>query len=463
MSKAVAAISTPRGTGGIAIIRISGDSVRDIVPRLFKPRHVLSAAVDAPLPPRRAVFGDIISRGSTIDSGIAVFYPSPASYTGEDMLELSCHGGEYVTRTVLEAAFDAGCEPAAAGEFTRRAYINGKMTLAECEAVGALIDADTEEKMHLASSAVRGRLTSALDSLYSELYDMLTGLYAAIDYPDEEIDYDGEPSKIVARLLESADKLISTYKTGRAIAKGVPTVICGRPNGGKSSLYNAILKDKAAIVTPIAGTTRDVLEATASFGGITLRIADTAGLHESGDEIEAIGIDRAWEKLGEAELVLFVYDVSSREAPDVELVAKLLAEAPSAAVIAVLNKSDAADRSDISRAEGAFAELGIKRSAVISAKENELSALESAISELYNEGGVDSSSDAIIWEARHFAALTRARELLAESADMLAEQLPADAVCAQLEAALGELAMIDGRGVCEDIVAGIFSKFCVGK
>lgn len=463
MSKAVAAISTPRGTGGIAIIRISGDSVRDIVPRLFKPRHILSVQTDAPLPPRRAVYGDIISRDGVIDSGIAVFYPSPASYTGEDMLELSCHGGEYVTRSVLEATFNAGCEPAAAGEFTRRAYINGKMTLAECEAVGALLDADTEEKMRLASSAVRGKLTAALDGLYTELYDMLTGLYAAIDYPDEEIDYSGKPSEIVASLLCKADKLIATYKTGRAVAKGVHTVICGRPNGGKSSLYNAILKDKAAIVTPIAGTTRDVLEATASFGGITLRIADTAGLHESQDEIEAIGIELAWEKLGEAELVLFVHDLASHDEPDVELLSKINAAAPTAAIIAVLNKSDIAGDGEVEKVTRAFASLGISSFAVISAKDSELSELEEAVGRLYNDGGIDFSADAVIWEARHFAALTRARELIAEADDMLKNELPADAVCAQLEAALGDLAMIDGRGVCEDIVAGIFSKFCVGK
>jgi len=254
----VAAVSTPRGKGGIAVIRISGADTVCILEKCFVPKG-------APLkerPYRTAVYGDILSGGEIIDSGICTLYEEGRSFTGESMAEISCHGGIWVTRAVLEAVLSAGAEAAGPGEFTRRAFINGKLTLSEAEAVGTLIDADTRSRAAMAAGAVRGNVTAAIKEIDELLLDNLTALYAAIDYPDEDVGTRGEDWILwcVVQCLEKLDRLRRSYKTGRAVADGIKTVICGRPNVGKSSLYNLLLGEERAIVTDVAGTTRDTLE-----------------------------------------------------------------------------------------------------------------------------------------------------------------------------------------------------------
>ncbi|MBQ7714924.1 MAG: tRNA uridine-5-carboxymethylaminomethyl(34) synthesis GTPase MnmE [Clostridia bacterium] len=455
----VAAVSTPRGKGGIAVIRISGEDTEKILEKCFVPR----GAPMSERPYRTAVYGDIISDGAVIDSGICTLYEKGRSFTGESMAEISCHGGVWITGAVLEAVFAAGAEPAGRGEFTRRAFINGKMTLTEAEAVGNLIDADTHSRAAMASGAVRGNISSAVKKIDSSLLDVMTALYAAIDYPEEDVGTEGEDriASVVADSAEKVDALRKTYKTGKAVASGVKCVICGRPNVGKSSLYNLLLGEDRAIVTDVAGTTRDTLEDTADVGGVTLRLLDTAGIRETDDKVEKLGVDRAYSKLKEAELVICVFDASTPlRADDLDLIDRV--SGLDAEKICVLNKSDLSSGMSAQDRER-IAALSHRTVAVSALTGDGKETIGGAISDIYNEEKLDFSSDAVIWSAAQRASLDRAYELLSDAENAIREGSPLDAVGVMCESALAELRTVDGRNVSDDIIDGIFSKFCVGK
>lgn len=459
MSDTVAAVSTPRGVGGIAVIRVSGELTRRVLSRVFRPVGKISPA-DAP---RRAVYGSIISpvTGRETDRGLVTFFAAPASYTGEDMAEISCHGGAYVTKEVLAAVLAAGCRPAEGGEFTRRAFVMGKLSLTEAEAVGEMLEADTADRLALAADALSGRLSDSVHEIGESLADAMSALYAEIDYPEEELA--GMTHAEIAEAISCARgkiaSLLATYKRGRAVSQGVKCVICGSPNVGKSSLYNLMSGHDAAIVTDTEGTTRDVLRERVAFGGVTLELCDTAGLRETDDRIEKIGVSRARAELADAELVLAVFD-GTRHLTESER-QSVTSYDPSLA-IAVINKSEldcALDASELS-----FIRAHHARTVSISClTEDGADALEAAIGELFDTGACRIGEEAVIWSARQRAALAASDELLGEAAATLAEGCPTDAVCTLLEGALGELMSTDGRGVSEELVARVFSKFCVGK
>ncbi len=454
----VAAVSTPHGKGGISVIRISGPDTGRIVEKCFKPKNKKR---DIPL--RTAVYGDIIKDGAPIDSGICVLYGEGRSFTGESMAELSCHGGIYVTGEVLSAVFAAGAEPAGPGEFTRRAFVNGKMTLTEAEAVGKLIDADTKSRAELAAGAVRGNLSSRLADISSKLFDAMTALYAAIDYPEEDVGDEGERTicDAVSETLKNIKKLSDTYKTGKAVSEGVRTVICGKPNAGKSSLYNLLLGEDRAIVTSVAGTTRDILEDTADVGGVTLRLADTAGLHDSDDTVEKIGIERAIEKIENAELILFVADASCPLTLEEKAFAKKTKKLD-CEKICIINKSDL--DSALGEKDLTFLADTFENTVSLSAeKKTGLEDLKSTISSLFNSERLSLSNDALIWDSLQKASLDRAAELLLEAKGALERDEALDAVGVLCEDALSEVRMVDGKDVSEDIISSIFSRFCVGK
>lgn len=460
----VAAVSTPFGKGGIAVIRISGEGAAEVINKVFVPRGGASPSET----PRAALYGTIVSPdGSVIDEGICVFYKAPASFTGEDTAELSCHGGILVTKRVLETVFAAGASPAAAGEFTRRSFLNGKMTLTEAEGVGLLLDADTDSRMKLASSGARGVLSQKLSAIGDNVSAVLSNLFALIDYPEEDIE-DMGADRLCSELLGAAaeaEALSATFRTGRAVAEGVKTVICGKPNAGKSSLYNALAGEDRAIVTAIPGTTRDVLEDTVDCGGVTLRLWDTAGIREGGDEAEIIGIERARARLSEAELVLAVFDGSvGITEGDFALMDEVQTETANRSVtkLAIINKTDAGS----AVTEEQLAQLNGLFDGVISlsAKTGEgIGILRDKIAELYGLGEISVGEDAVVWDATRKAELDTAADLLREAAADLSAGAPEDAVCSTAELALAALRRTDGRGVSEEIVNGIFSRFCVGK
>lgn len=461
----IAAVSTPRGKGGIAVIRISGEDAISVADKVFKPRGDKKLSE---IESNREVWGDIYGKdedGSviTIDDGMGVCFRAPKSFTGEDTVEISCHGGILVTEAVLEAVLAAGARPAEAGEFTRRAFVSGRMSLTQAEALGSLLEAKTHRQMLLSRAGVKGALSEKLDYLYTKIGDVLSSIYAKIDFPDEdlaEMSRD-EMEKTLREIQSEAKKLGATYKTGRAVSEGIRTVICGRTNAGKSSLYNLIVGREAAIVTDIEGTTRDLLEETVPFGGVTLRLCDTAGLRETEDKVESIGVDRARNEIKGAELILAVFDgTRTPDSEDEELLCELSKGA--GVVMPVINKSD------VMTENNALAELlskyGFDKSVRMSAKEGEgRDDLAREVDRLFTDGSLDLRYDAIVADARQYSAILRATEKLESVLSAMDAGYALDLCCIDAESAMAELGEINGKNVREDIVASIFSRFCVGK
>ena len=311
LTQVIAAVSTPPGKGGVAIIRMSGHGATEIADRVFFP---ISGKKLSDHTPRMQVYGHIISDGEIIDDVLATRFPAPNSYTGEDTVEIGCHGGILVTRCVLETLIRAGARPAEAGEFTRRAFINGRLSLTEAEAISDLLEAQSVEQLRLSASPSRKRLNDRISKIRQDLVGLMSSVYARIDYPDEDLgDYtDAELRASLYNIKEECEKLLATYRTGRAISEGVRTVLCGKPNVGKSSLYNLLLGEDAAIVTDIPGTTRDVLERSIPLGRVMLRIADTAGIRERDDMdvVERIGVAKSREMIAKSELLFAIFDIS---------------------------------------------------------------------------------------------------------------------------------------------------------
>ena len=457
----IAAISTPSGKGGVAIIRVSGDEAIAVAERVFFPK---SKKPVSELTSRMQTWGDVIYDGEYIDDGMLTVFRSPASYTGEDVVEISCHGGILVTRTVLEALLSAGAVPAEPGEFTRRAFINGKLSLTEAEAVGDLLEAKSREQIRLSSAASRGRLAGAIAEVRGALAELLSSTFARIDYPDEDLgDFTDEESlERLYGIKKSLQRLISTYPTGKAISEGVNTVLCGKTNVGKSTLYNAILGEDAAIVTDIEGTTRDILCRSVPLGRVMLNLSDTAGMRdtERADAVEKIGIDRTRAAISSAELVISVFD-GSREADGEDEALLTLLGTVSCPKIALINKCELERRFDRSLTDEGF-DYVIEASA--RGDEGDLlQKLSEAVAALFTDERISVGNEAVVSSARHNASLSRALTFVDAAIAAYASGVYADAAASEVERALGAIAEIDGRAVSEEVVSDIFSKFCVGK
>ena len=459
----IAAVSTPRGKGGVAMIRISGENALEYASRVFFPKNgrLLCEAES-----NRALYGDI-KEGDTdgsltvIDDGVAVVYRAPHSFTGEDTVEICCHGGVLVTESVLGACFAAGCRQADAGEFTRRAFIYGKLSLSQAEDLGALLEANTHGQLLLSRSGLDGHLTREIRGVYEGLRDILASVYAKIDFPDEDLASIDE-TEMIEMVKKSCERLVAlekTYKAGHAVREGVKTVICGRTNAGKSSLYNRIVGRDAAIVTDVEGTTRDILEQTASLGKVTLLLCDTAGLRETSDRVENIGIERSRAAIADAELILAVFDLSQELSEDDRALLDELSGCGN--VIAAMNKCDSENFSEKNAAEIASRFENCVR---ISAKTGEgVASLAEKVEKLFDCGDVDLRTDAIVSGARQHASILRALDHLREACGALSTGMTVDLCGTDIECAMSALAEIDGREVTEDIVSDIFAHFCVGK
>ena len=459
----IAAVSTPPGKGGVAIIRMSGDGALEIADKIF-----ISAGGKRPssYPARMQVYGYIIYNEEKIDDGMLTYFPEGHSYTGEETVEISCHGGLLITRTVLECLFTNGATPAMAGEFTSRAFINGRLTLTDAEAIGNLLEARSMEQISLSASPARKRLSQAIDKIRGELIDTMSSIYARIDYPDEDLGEftDEETAERLKKTRDSLARLISTYRTGRAINEGISAVICGKPNVGKSTLYNALLGEEAAIVTDIEGTTRDLLQRDISLGRVMLKLTDTAGIRESEstDRVEKIGIERTKEAMKGAELLLVMFDVSrTLDKYDRRLIEEVKnATQPK---ICILNKTDAPS--------GAFdmtllTDCGFDATVKISALKDEtdtITKLTELINRLFTDESISTREDAIVASARQHSALSRCLSLIDTAISAYEAGLPADAASSDIEMAIGAISEVDGRSVSEAVVNDIFSKFCVGK
>ena len=457
----IAAISSPPGKGGVAIIRISGDDALALAAEVFFPASKKSFLEAKP---RMQTYGYIIDNGERIDDVLATYFPAPHSYTGEDVVEIGCHGGILVTSLVLETLLKKGASPAMAGEFTKRAFINGRLSLTEAEAIGSLLEAESREQVKLSSASSRKNLTEAISGIRGKLVSLMSSIYARIDYPDEDLgDFtDFEVEERLETIRKEAISLRDTYKTGRAVKEGISTVIVGKPNVGKSSLYNALIGEDRAIVTDIAGTTRDMLSESIPLGKVMLRISDTAGIRdrESVDLVESIGIERSERALMESELIFAIFDTSREfDAEDERLLVAI--SAAQGTKIAILNKTDLENKFD----ENRLGDLFLSK-VKISARDEAISAgekLGEIVNSLFIDERIVIGDGAVISSARQNASLTRAVEAMDMALSNLKAGFPQDLVSGDIEIALEAISELDGRAVSEEIVADIFSKFCVGK
>lgn len=459
--RTIAAISTPPGKGGVAVIRISGNDALSVAAQMFLPKGRCNVTE---LPPRVQIYGSILYRKEEIDDGLITYFPAPNSYTGEDIIEISCHGGMLITSKVLESAFVSGAYPAERGEFTKRAFVNGKLALTETESVAMLLEAESEAQIKLSRASSRGKLKAALEEIREKLVALLSSAFARIDYPDEDLgDFtDTEMLSRIEDLISITQSLINTYKTGKAVNEGVRTVICGKPNVGKSTLYNLLLGENAAIVTDIPGTTRDVLEKKVPIGDVMLKLYDTAGIRDSvSDTVEQIGIERTREKIDTAELVLALFD-SRREldSEDSDIIDYLRNK--KCEKIAVVTKCDnnGSPHSDYLRKSGFESIIEI---ASEEKPKDALDAVTCEIARLFTDEKITIGEDAVISSARQNAALVKAASFLENAREALRLGLPQDAVSSDVELALGAVGELDGKGVSEEVVSDIFANFCVGK
>ena len=449
----VAAIGTPHGKGGVSMIRITGEN-----------SHAVVSAVFAPANKKRfekkltgvTYYGRFFDKDSFFDDGIAVLYGEGHSYTGEQSAELYCHGGLLVTQRLLEAVFDAGAEPAGRGEFTKRAFINGKITLTKAEAVGGIIDAVSPKYLEVSANQASGSLSKKISEISKELVGIAASVYAYIDYPDEDMtDMTVEEMKQKLEKAESSlSSLIKTRNYGKAISDGINVSIVGKPNTGKSSLLNLLCREDRAIVTDIAGTTRDVITEKVSLDDMILNLSDTAGIREGGDGIEKIGMERSLRSLSDAELVLAVFDASKPMDKDDEAIVKSIKESGREDVtVCIMNKQDISE----CQFESPFC-----RYVEMSARTGEgLDRLTEEIKKLAGAFEIDKDSE-IITNARQFYALSKAHDAVKDALSSL-EGFTQDIAGMDIERAIEALDEADGRRVTEEIVNEIFSHFCVGK
>ena len=463
MSELIAAISTPPVPSAIGVLRLSGSGAAACADRVFRAR---SGRPLTQTPDRQLVYGSLLDRaGNVIDQVLATVSRAPHSYTGEDTAELQCHGAPVVLSMVLEALYAAGARPARPGEFTQRAFLNGKLDLTQAEAVADLLEAETPQAARTAAGQLTGALSRRVEGIYDGLVDLLAHFHAVLDYPDEDIDpfRVQEIGEAMGRAERGLKELLATYDRGKFLTRGVPCAIVGLPNAGKSSLLNALLGYQRAIVTDIPGTTRDTVEERCVVGGVLLRLIDTAGLRDTDDPVEKLGVERSRAALAGAELALVLVDGSeagedpNRLAAERSLWEEAVARCPRA--VLVFTKSDLPhgwERGFPFHGEGT-------PEVWLSARTGAgLEALGEVVARLFPQGD-GGEAGSMLTNARQAQAAQAALAALQEAGVGLRAGVTPDAVLTDVESALESLGELTGRTVREDVVARIFSRFCVGK
>lgn len=455
MAKVITAISTASAPAGLGVIRLSGDGATRIADKVFCPA-VSTRTLDSQ-PGYRAVYGHVRDEDGVFDECVATVFRAPHSYTGEDVVELSCHGGLYLLQRTLRALIAAGAEPAGAGEFTRRAFLNGKVDLTQAEAVMDLIAANGRLAAKTALAAREGAVYQRLQALKETLIGLQAQFSAFVDYPDDDI-----PELDVATLEQTLTEaqttlssLLATYDVGKLLREGVDTAIVGSPNVGKSTLMNVLSGCERSIVTPIAGTTRDVVQETVRVGELFLRLSDTAGIHHTDDAVEAIGVERSRRQLESAALVLAVFDGSRPLSPDdLELIEQL----PRETTIAVINKQDLEQKINEQYILDNFQHVVN----VGAAQGSGLEALTEAIQTVTGIYRLNESEPVLATE-RQRHCVCRAQDALQEAYAALQAGMTLDAVSVNIDSALAAILELTGERVTETVVDGIFARFCVGK
>lgn len=457
MTDTIAAIATALSPSGIGIVRISGPESREIAGKVYRSKGGKKKLQD--VPSHSIHYGFICDGDEVIDEVLVMVMDGPRSYTGEDTVEIDCHGGVLAMRKILDTVVKNGARPADPGEFTKRAFLNGRIDLSQAEAVIDVINAKNEYALKSSVSQLRGNIQKAIKEIRGDLIYQIAYIESALDDP-EHISIDGYGENLykeVKKQEERIDRLLLSVKDGKLVKEGIKTVIVGKPNAGKSSLLNTLLGEERAIVTDIAGTTRDILEETILLHGISLRIIDTAGIRETQDMVEKIGVEKAIDSAKDADLVLFVVDSSVPLDENDREIMELLKDKKT---IVLLNKADleqAVDEDDLKNTAG-------HPVISVSAKEEQgIDLLEDKIKELFFQGGLEFNDEIYITNARHKAALEEARKSLEMVENSIEMQMPEDFFSIDLMNAYEALGRIIGESAGEDLVNEIFSKFCTGK
>ena len=451
----VAAIATPPGKGGIAVVRISGPQAYRVASAVFRPADPKKSLEKAK--GYTALFGHFILDGAVADEVVALCFRAPRSYTGEDVVELSCHGGSAVSELLLRACLCAGAQPAGPGADTTHAFLSGRIRLTQAEAVMDLIGATGRQAAAAAAASMEGALYKKIEGVRAKLVALAGHLAAFIDYPEEDVpDLSAKAlAATVRECLDAMETLIAGYGTGEVLRRGVRTAIVGSPNVGKSTLMNLLAGFERAIVTPVAGTTRDVVETELSLGGVRLHLADTAGIHQTSDVVEAEGIRRSYAQLERAGLVLAVFDASRKTQPEDEDLARRCAGRPA---LAILNKSDLAKNFDETRIAPYFFKI-----ISISAKDADfLPVVENAVSEILGTAHADPDA-LLLANERQLAAAQRAAAALRDALRAVQDGMTLDAAGVCIDDALEALYALTGEHAGDDVIEEVFSKFCVGK
>lgn len=457
-SSTIIALATPQGSSGIAVIRLSGEQAFEITEQFFSGKKISEQ------PTHTIHFGRIMNGEQMIDEVVVSVFKNPHSYTGEDTVEISCHGSSFIIRQILNLAVAKGARLAEPGEFTKRAFMNGKLDLSQAEAVADIIASENESQHRMAIQQMRGGYSEKIKSLRQELIDFAALMELELDFSEEDVEF-ADRSKflsLVEKTLKVIDELISSFQLGNVIKKGIPVAIIGKPNVGKSTLLNRLLNEEKAIVSEIAGTTRDFIEDTLQLNGITYRFVDTAGIRETIDELESRGIERSFEKIKQAEIILYLTAIQT---PLNEIVEefKSFSFHSSQKVFILLTKSDEMNNQcnayDI---EEAVSTLTGKRTLELSAKQNRnIDKLLGLLEETTSQH--KSTFDFIVSNTRHLHALQQAAESLTLVQKGLMEKISGEFISIDIRTALQALASITGQISNEDVLSSVFSRFCIGK
>ena len=449
--KTIAAISTPIGHGGIGIVRVSGDDALKIIEKVFVPKN------KGKIKPYTLKFGNIIDeQGNVLDQVLVSHFKAPKTYTGEDICEVNCHGGLIVTKQILDLLLRNGASMAEPGEFTKRAFLNGKIDLTQAEAVIDLINSKSAKENSASVKQIEGFLGEKIKDIKKDIIDLLVDIEANIDYPEYDVE-EVRRERIVSVLqgsISKIEKLEATFESGKVLREGVNTAIIGKPNVGKSSLLNALLRENRAIVTEIAGTTRDTIEEYVTIKGIPLKLIDTAGIRDTSDVVENIGIEKSRKAIDEAELVLLILDATSDLTDEDSVLLELIKNKKH---IILINKIDAGSRvSETDLNDENIIRISIKNG-------DGLDLLENKIESMFELCALDSENEVVLTNSRHQALILKAKEGIINALNSAKNGLPLDMLSIDISEAIQKLGEITGETVSEEVISGIFAKFCLGK
>lgn len=456
----IVATATAAGTGAIAVIRISGPQALSITERLY------SGPADKKLshqPSHTIHLGYLNHNGHTLDQVLVSIFKNPHSYTGEDVVEISCHGSPYVQQKIIQAIIESGARMAQAGEFTLRAFINGKLDLAQAEAVADLIASDSAASHQLALSQMRGGFSQEIEKLRQELLNFTSLIELELDFAEEDVAFADRKAleKLLEKIAKTLRKLADSFALGHVLKNGIPVAIVGQPNAGKSTLLNGLLNEERALVSDVAGTTRDSIEDELQLGGVNFRFIDTAGIRETEDRIEQLGIKRTFEKIALAQVVLYLIPLAAQKenyATELTEIEKIRAEFPDKTLLVLANKTDVLTQNEVANLKNQHPNW-----IFISAKNNEgLEQLSQILVDQIHSGQLQ-PGDTLVSNARHFDALNKALSALENVASGMAQNTPSDLIAIDLKEVLYQLGTITGQVSNDEVLGNIFANFCIGK